>query len=118
MSAEYGWTDEYIDQIPLCTFRQKVAAIQRRNFSRNRVEAGRISWQTRQIASFIAGGYMVGKGKPNPALEHAGKISLDDVEVLLLGGELPGRPVENKNGSYERFMTRFGGGPGALMERG
>lgn len=50
---------------------------------------------------------MVEANKPNPALEMARTLSLDKVEAELLGSGAQA-PVENKPGSYERFMQMLG----------
>lgn len=60
-------------------FRQIVAAIHRRNYLRRREEISLLSWQTRQLASFIAAGYMT-DGK-NPALDYATELAFDEIEA-------------------------------------
>jgi hypothetical protein len=55
---------------------------------------------------------MVEKGKPNPALEHAGVLAMDDIELALLGGTTEGKPRENQAGSFEKFMMTLGRGVG------
>jgi hypothetical protein len=62
---------------------------------------------TRSICTYIAQGYMVEKGKPNPALDAATRMSLDDVEMALLGSA-PQKKTENGAGSYEKFMSMLG----------
>lgn len=111
MSAEYGWTDQQIGDLPLARFRQITAAIQKRRFWKQREDNGRFSWMTRNLASFIAAGYQV-EGE-NPALKTAGQLAYDDIEQSLLGGgetAAGGGPKDNGNGSFERFMGAFGGG--------
>jgi hypothetical protein len=59
---------------------------------------------TRQIAAFIAGGYMT-EGE-NPAVEAAQKLGMDDIEIALLqAGPAAEAPKENRDGSYERLMA-------------
>lgn len=109
MSSEYGWTDEQIGELPLARFRQISSAIQIRRFSSGREENSRISWLARTISTYIAAGYMVGEGKENKALKHAGQLAYDDIESLMLGNAPAASggnsaQAENKPGSYERFM--------------
>ena len=80
------------------------AAIQLRQLARRREEVSLVSWQTRMIAQYIAGGYMIDKGKPNDALKGSTKLGYDDMERALVGGTQVGRPKENKMGSFERLM--------------
>lgn len=57
---------------------------------------------------------MVEAGKPNPALEQAGKLSYDDIEAAVLGSASAAQQApENKNGSFERFMMTLGARGGA-----
>lgn len=110
-------------------FRQIVAAINRRNFMRRREEISLISWQTRNLASFIAGGYMT-DGKGNPALDSAIVLSFDEIEAeqikeaqrntASVGRSSSGSPrfdengniisdvPEPKQGTFERFMGSMG----------
>lgn len=87
-------------------FRQITAAIQKRRYATKRAEDVRVSWQTRILASFIAGGYQMGKDEPNKALESAREIAFDEVEKAMLGAE-EAKPKENARGSYERLMSGF-----------
>lgn len=80
MSKEYGWTDDQILDLTVRRFRQIVAAIQRRNFMKRREEIALISWQTRQLASFVAGGYMIDGKHGNPALDAAQILAYDEIE--------------------------------------
>jgi len=107
VSSEYGWTDEQIGELPLARFRQISSAIQIRRYTTAREENSRISWLARNIATYIAAGFEVGKGKENTALKHAKQLAYDDIEALMLGAEPAQgavKPAENKPGSYERFM--------------
>jgi hypothetical protein len=107
VSSEYGWTDEQIGELPLARFRQITAAIQVRRYGAAREENSRTSWLARNIATYIAAGFEVGKGKENKALTQASKLAYDDIEALMLGGTPStgeAKPAENKPGSYERFM--------------
>jgi hypothetical protein len=110
VAAEYGWTDEQIGELPLARLRQVTAAIQMRKFSAFREENSRFSWLARNIAGFIAAGYQIEKGKENKALDQAGKLAFDDIELALLGGKVqsPDQPAENGAGSFERFMGMMG----------
>lgn len=98
-----------------------------------RAENGRVSWLARNISGFIAAGYMVEKGKENPALKSAESLAYDDIEAALLGvarkpaevaspalvqdenGRMVAPDIDpeesirralerNTNGSFERFM--------------
>lgn len=129
MSSEYGWDEDKIWNLPLCRFRQITAAIQRRKYIEARQENTRISWLARNLASFIAGGYMLDKGSENPAAEAARVLAFDDIEAAFLGvepdtrqepnGPGPAQDIDpndaiaralarNSNGSFERFMTMNG----------
>lgn len=66
----------------------------------------RVSWQTRLLAAYIAGGYQLGKDEPNKAFEQAREIAYDDIEKAMLGAEAA-KPKENAPGSYERLMSGF-----------
>lgn len=110
VQSEYGWTDEQIGELPLVRLRQITAAIQRRKFLVNREENSRFSWMARNIAQFIAAGYMIGEGQENTALTQAGLLALDDIERAVLNEAVENTPAkENEAGSFERLM-RFGGG--------
>jgi hypothetical protein len=61
-------------------FRQITAAIQRRQLIERRQAISLMTWQTRQITSFIAGGYWVDAKKGNPALDAAMRLAFDDIE--------------------------------------
>lgn len=97
--------------LPLGRLRQITAAINRRQFFDERQKINFGTWQTRQIAIFIAQGYMT--DKENPAIEAAQNLYYDDIEKLQLE-EAQKRhaenPVakENNNGSFERFMGSMG----------
>lgn len=96
--------------LPICRLRQIVAAINRRTYLRRREEISLTSWQTRQLSSFIAAGYMT-DGKGNPALDAAAKLAFDRIEEAQLEEAEQARldtPVEPLSGSYERFMGSFG----------
>lgn len=64
-------------------------------------------WMTRQLATFIAQGYMT--TKENPAIEAASMLAYDEIEKAQLEeaakrhAETP-RVKENSVGSYERLM--------------
>lgn len=94
--------------------RQITAAIQRRQYFEQRERKALVSWQTRILAGYTAAGYMV-EGE-NPALESAREIAFDDIEAAQLqevtdrvdGSEVNAN-LEPQNGSYERFLSMFGG---------
>ena len=64
--------------------RQITAAIQTRKYLDRREQQNIASWQTRTLATFIAGGYMTSEKDGNPALELARKISFDAIEKLQM----------------------------------
>lgn len=68
--------------LPIRTFRQKVAAINRRLYMDRREKIALISWQTRNLAQFIAGGYM--SDGPNKAIHEAGMLAFDKIETEQL----------------------------------
>lgn len=84
MSKEYGWTDDQILDLTVRRFRQIVAAIRRRQLFERRERITLNSWMTRQLATFIAGGYMVDGKHGNPALDQARNLAFDDIEKLQL----------------------------------
>ena len=110
MSSEYGWTDNQIGELPLARFRQITSAIQLRKYSAQREENSRFSWLGRNLAGFIANGYMVSKGQENPGLKLAATLAYDDIEAAQLGTQKAQGAKENSNGSFERFMMTMGGG--------
>lgn len=63
-----------------------------------------LSWQTRTLAMFIAGGYMT-TDKDNPGIKAAGRIAIDDIEQAQIEELEENPPVtEAQPGSFERFM--------------
>lgn len=74
-----------------------------------------VSWQTRTLATMIAGGYMVEKGGKNPALDYAMKLAIDELDAAFLAQAAEQAPTkkvvhtEPQAGSYERFMMAWGG---------
>lgn len=110
VSSEYGWSDEQILDLPLIRLRQITAAISRRKYMRQREENTRVSWQTRALAQYIAGGYMV-EGE-NTAVQSASQLAFDDIEAAALGdtrgkAQVQRGTKENENGSYEKLMRAF-----------
>lgn len=115
-------------ELPVKRLRQIVAAINRRRYLRRREEINLISWQTRNLASFVAAGYMTEKGKGNPALDTASTLAFDEVEAEQIkesqtktaSGSTPGVPKfdeagdiipefpEPTQGTFERFMGSMG----------
>lgn len=110
-------------------FRQIVAAIRRRQFLRRREEIAIASWQTRNLSSFIAAGFMVEKGKPNTALDAATILAFDEIEAAQIeeaqkagatSSNSSNKPMFDENGdiiplfpepkemSFERFESSFG----------
>jgi hypothetical protein len=106
--------------------RQITAAIQTRKYLEKREQQNIASWQTRTLATFIAGGYMVSEKDGNPALDLARKISYDKIEQLQMEEAeknsiafRDGEPqftsideVAEKNGAMgeSRFLSLFGNG--------
>lgn len=113
VQSEYGWTDEYIlDNLTLRRLRQVTAAIQRRKYFEERERKATLAWQTRILASFTAAGYMT--DGENPAIEAAQDITFDDIEAAQLAEARESASgsnanLEPSNGSYERFLSMFGG---------
>jgi hypothetical protein len=101
VSREYGWTDDQILDLPVRRFRQIVAAIRRRQFLRRREEIQLMSWQTRQITTFTAGGYMVDSKKGNPAFHYAQNLAFDEIEEAQLE-EAQLRAARNGELIYEK----------------
>jgi hypothetical protein len=107
VSKEYGWSDDQILDLTVRRFRQIVAAIRRRLFLQRRDEISLMTWQTRQLASFVAAGYMTDGKHGNPALDAAQKLAFDEIEAeqikeaeirLHRGGELIwGKDEEGKD---------------------
>jgi hypothetical protein len=86
---------------------QITSAIRRRQFWEDRRERSLVSWQTRQLATMIAGGYMT-DGKGNPALEAASKLAIDAIEAAQLEDQVA-KPAAPKINSYEKIQQVFGG---------
>lgn len=122
LSAEYGWTDEYIADRPLIRLRQAVAAIERRKYLDSREENSRFSWLARNLGSLIAGGYMMGEGEENPGMEFASGLAMDEIEKEMLAEikeEIGDTPAEDKNGigSYESLLAMMGGSRAFQIEQ-
>lgn len=97
--------------LPIRTLRQKIAAIHRRLYFERRDRISLASWQTRQLASFIAGGYWV-EGH-NKALDQAQRLHFDKIEKAQLDeaakiAEEAPREFDVLPGSFERFMGSMG----------
>lgn len=113
VSSQYGWTDKTIKNLTVGRFRQITSAIQQRQYFESRRAQSLVSWQTRLLAQYIAGGYMT-DGKGNPALDGAGLIAFDEIEEkqleesAKLAAEQPVKAPEPKPGSYERAMASLG----------
>lgn len=113
MSKTYGWTDEAIMDLTVARFRQVLANIQQDNYMERRAQMSFETWQTRQVATFIAAGYMTDGKKGNPAIDAAQALAYDEIEKLQLeeaqiaAADAP-RITENKPGSFERFMGSMG----------
>lgn len=111
ISSEYGWNDEEIYNLTLRRFRQITAAINRRRYFEDRRERTLVSWQTRTIAMFVAGGYMTDGKHENTAVKAAADIAIDDIEKAQLE-EAENQPKSYeelvKPGSFERFMGSMG----------
>lgn len=96
---------------------------------KRREDISLISWQTRQLATYIAAGYMT-DGKGNPALDQAQILSFDSIEEAQIEeaqkqtASSPGRDSKGdmfdsegniipilsnvKEASFERFMGSMG----------
>lgn len=94
-----------------------------RRYASAREENARFSWLARNLAGFIAAGYMIEKGKENKALKQAGLLAYDDIEAALLGAapavsadsndplaRVDPLKVADQNGvgSFERFALMDG----------
>lgn len=106
ISSEYGWSDKKILNLPLPRFNQILAAIRTRMWLHKREQDSRFSWQTRVLAQYIAGGWMV-EGE-NTAVGEAAKIAFDDIEAAMLGITKEPTSSEPKAGSFERLMGFIG----------
>ena len=111
MQKEYGWSDKKINNLTVRRFRQITAAINRRLYFEERRNQSLVTWQTRQLAGFIAAGYMT-TGE-NRAIDAAMSLAIDKIEKLQLEEQqkmLADAPLqeEAKTGSYERFMGSMG----------
>lgn len=85
-----------------------MTAITQRQYEASRAEDLRISWAVRNLATYIAGGYMT-EGE-NKAVDIAQTISLDPVEQEFLEKAVPlmeMAPVEPKKGSTEKLLGLF-----------
>lgn len=113
MSKTYGWTDETIMDLTVARLRQVLANIQQDAYMEQRSKMSFETWQTRQIATFIAAGYMTDGKKGNPAVDAAQNLAYDEIEQLQLeeaqkaAADAP-LVRENKPGSFERFMGSMG----------
>lgn len=111
ISSEYGWSDEEIYNLTLRRLRQVTAAINRRRYFEDRKQRTLVSWQTRTLAMFTAGGYMTDGKHENTAIKAAGDIAIDDIEKAQLE-EAENRPKSFeelvKPGSFEKFLGSMG----------
>lgn len=78
ISSEYGWADETILDLYVCRLRQIVSAVELRIKQRELKRDLVTEWQTKTLASFIAGTVKVPKGKNNPLAKAVDKIRLVD----------------------------------------
>lgn len=115
MSAEYGWSDKKILNLTVRRLRQITAAIRKRKFWEDRAAWDRTAWQTRQLASFAAAGYM--SEDNSKAIDAAQSIAFDPIdkarieELEKLRKDNPVDPRFQKEapvGSFERFMGSMG----------
>lgn len=117
IQSEYGWTDEVVLEMPICTIRQKVANIEFRLKAQRTRKNTITEWQTRTIAQFIAATVPVEKkGAVNKLAEEASAIRLrienDEHEADTDRPydeifEMGSQTNNNKPGSYEHLMSRF-----------
>jgi hypothetical protein len=112
----------------ICRLRQIAATIADRQKAKRTYDETLLEWQTKTISVFIASTVKVSKGKKNPLLAAAEKISLKakkiangktstkkdadseayNPEVFVEQGS---QLADNAAGSYEAFMARAGGLP-------
>lgn len=123
MCSEYGWTFNYVLDLPICSLRQMAETIKVRVKANRQHAESLIEWQTRVLAQFMAG------AAPSPeqskALSKAAdKISIKGGEADTVGERVkPGEASDpdvyveqgsqvaadrNGVGSYERLSGRFG----------
>lgn len=111
VSAEYGWSDEQIGDLPLKRLRQVVAAIRSRKFLASRDDNSRFSWLGRHLGALIAAGYEVEEGAENKGVTYAEGLAYDDIEraALKAAREVTEEaPAEPEVGSFERLMGAIG----------
>ena len=125
ISSEYGWTDDQILDTPICRIRQIIAAIEHRRNLQFRQQAQLTEWSTKRVIEFVAATVRTEKGKRNPLLEQAQKISLhldddgDDssqeknapqdersLEDIMENGSAVAEKL-NEPGSFETLMQGF-----------
>jgi len=124
VSSEYGWTDEEINNLTLDRFWQVVAAISTKQYLQLREQKSLVAWQTRQLATYMVGGWMTDSKKAKQeALNSAASIAFDDIESEQLKDadvevaetdltwtpdQVPDVVTDAQPGSFERFMGTMG----------
>lgn len=108
ISSEYGWDSEAILNLPIRRFRQIVATISERIITNRDIENKRALSHTKIICSFIASTVPVEEGKENQLLKLA--QTLGEPEQT----KTKDPAVDVEAGSYERFMSAFGGKGGGV----
>ena len=117
IASEYGWKRDYILDTPICTIRQTIANISARQKATRTYDRKIAEWQTRTISQFVAATVPADSGGKQLAVQASkihlrmedGKGVADDdrsIEQVIEEGSVQ---AENRNGSYERLMSGFGG---------
>jgi hypothetical protein len=100
----YGWTREYVLDLPIASVRLFLASIRVHEKARRKEQAYFIEWQTK-----VLGGLIVNSSK---AEDKTKKKMLDDLGKQRVFDEENGSKVaaeRNQMGSFEAMSSRFGG---------
>lgn len=113
LSAEYGWTDADILDLPLRRIRQAVAAIQARRWALDLAHRRLETAKLRTLASYIACGYDIAEGFENKMLMWAPGLALGDgcgnPDVVIPDTDAPPAPAPADAGPV-RIGTNLGTG--------
>ena len=117
ISAEYKVTDQYILDLPIRRVRQMQAAIFQRMYLRDRMRRSEISWAVRMVSQIIAiANTETSKEGVNELAQIANTFDMDDPPSPPSRDDQPSPATANngepKQGSFEKFMTMFGGAMG------
>ncbi len=104
VASEYGWSDDQILDLTVARLRQIVQAITVRQASFDKRNRAYITWQTKELSSFIAAAGSSSAEQADALMGAVSKISMDPAD------EVEEAPKENLPGSYERAMSLFGPG--------